>query len=110
MDLNEGISNQTRRVASINTSTNVPVNISNTRHAATFNYPSCPYDEDEVADADLNFKKEKKKKTKALMAVIMFNAKVIHIYIFRNLYVIIIIMRCWNRKAPQGPALQTNTE
>jgi len=105
--------NQTRRVASINTSTNIPFNNSNTRPAATFNYPSRPYgqhkksnskDEDEVADVDLNFKKEKKKKkTKALTAVIMSNAKVIHIHRFRNFYVIIIIMRCWNRKASKGP-------
>ena len=78
MDLNEGTSNQTRRVASINTSTNVPVNNSNTRPAisvATFSYPLCPYGqhqknnkEDEGADADLNL--NKKKKTKALTAVI----------------------------------------
>ena len=42
IDLNEGTSNKMRRVASINTSTNVPVNNSNTRPAATFNYPSHP--------------------------------------------------------------------
>jgi len=35
IDLNEGVTNQTRRVASINTSTNIPVDNSNTRPAAT---------------------------------------------------------------------------
>ena len=48
MNLNEGASNQTRRVASINTSTNVPVNNSNTRPkatATTFSYPSCLYEQ-----------------------------------------------------------------
>jgi hypothetical protein len=62
MDLNEGVSNQTRRVASINTSTNIPSNNSNTRpaiSAATFSYPSRSYgqhqknnseDEDDGAD------------------------------------------------------------
>ena len=60
MDLNEGASNQTRRVASINTSTNIPVNNSNTRPAATFTYPSRPYGQhkksnSEDEDADANF-------------------------------------------------------
>jgi hypothetical protein len=78
MNLNEGASNQTRRVASINTSTNVPFNNSNTRpaiSATTFSYPLCLYgqhqmnnSEDEHVDADSNSKK--KKKTKALTAVI----------------------------------------
>ena len=65
MDLNERASNQTRRVASINASTNVTSNNSNTRpavSATTFSYPSRPYeqyqknnseDEDDGADADL---------------------------------------------------------
>ena len=65
MDLNERASNQTRRVASINASTNVTSNNSNTRpaiSAATFSYPSRSYgqhqknnseDEDDGADADL---------------------------------------------------------
>jgi hypothetical protein len=43
MDLNEGASNQTRRVVSINTSTNIPVNNSNTRPAANFSYSSRTY-------------------------------------------------------------------
>ena len=63
MDLNERASNQTRRVASINASTNVTSNNSNTRpaiSATTFSYPSRPYEqyqknnsEDDGADADL---------------------------------------------------------
>ena len=79
IDLNEGVTNQIRRVLSINTSTNVPFNNSNTRpaiSAATFNYPLCPYgqhlknnNEDEGADADLNLKK--KKKTKALTRAVI---------------------------------------
>ena len=60
MFLNVGSSNHTSRVASINTSTKVPFNNSNTRPAGTFKYPSIPYEqhqknyiEDECADADL---------------------------------------------------------
>ena len=48
MDLIEGASNQTHRVASINTSTNVPLDNSNTRpaiSATTFSYPSRPYEQ-----------------------------------------------------------------
>jgi len=69
MNLNEGASNQTRRVASINTSTNVPFNNSNTRPTATFIYPSIPYEQhqknnidDEGADADSNLKRKKRRK------------------------------------------------
>jgi hypothetical protein len=57
MDLNEGASNQSRRVAYINTYTNIPFNNSNTRPAATFSYPSRPYgqhSEDADAEANLN--------------------------------------------------------
>jgi hypothetical protein len=77
MDLNEGASNKTRRVASINTSTNVPFNNSNTRPTATFSYPSIPYEQhqknnidDEGADADLVLGPAiKKKKSKTQVTV-----------------------------------------
>ena len=82
IDLNEGASNQTRRIASINTPTNVHVNNSYTRPAAPFNYPSRPYgqhqknnSEDEGAYADL-------KETKALMAAIDLTLRQ---YIFTDL-------------------------
>ena len=80
--MNEGVTNQIRRVLSINTSTNVTFNNSNTRpaiSAATFSYPLCPYgqhlknnckltsstlvhNEDEGADVDLNFKRIRRRK------------------------------------------------
>ena len=85
MDLNERASNQTRRVASINASTNVTSNNSNTRPAisvSTFSYPSRSYgqhqknnSEDEGGYADL-------KKTKALMTAIDLTLRQ---YIFTDL-------------------------
>jgi hypothetical protein len=86
--LNEGASNQTHRIASINTSTNDHVNNSNTRPAATFNYPSRPYGQhqksnSEDEDADFNLESVIKRKSKALTAMIMTNAKAIHIHIFK---------------------------
>ena len=106
MDLNEGESNQTRRVTSINTSENIPDNNSHTRPVATFNYPSRPYGQHQKSyseDEDADFNLEPAIKRKELTAMIMTNAKAIHIHRFRNLYVIMITMRCWSRKAPKGP-------
>ena len=45
IDLNEGVTNQTRRFTSINTSANIPVNNSNRRPTAISYYPSHPYEQ-----------------------------------------------------------------
>ena len=82
--MNEVASNQTRRVVSINTSANIPVDNSNTRPTATFSYPSRPYgqhqksnSEDEGTDNDLVLESAIKRKSKVLTS----NAKAIHMQI-----------------------------